>query len=249
MIKLKINNAKTFIPLSISKGTQEQRMQKARLLNLAFYDNLQECIRNNEIAPRTFINKLNSTIGTRLGINIIGTESKKDSCLSYCFNSKATSIGYTIGLPLTFYSDRIHKNNAQTFLKETQNLLNEAFNPKILRRFVKLINKGYDIKSIINFYKNNIAQTAVLNKKDLDTFLDKKSNTEKIDILQFFRYKLLSEKNTLEATKQIDKRIEKHNNLRYEHHENYYNLEKYQFDSKFGTINQILSDFIQLERN
>lgn len=249
MIRLKINSTKNFIPLSISKGTSEQRMQKARLLNLAFYDNLQNSIRNNEIAPKTFINRLNSTIGTKLGISISETQNKNESYTSYCFNEKGKSTGYVLGLPLAFYTRNIHKNNAQTFLKETQNLLNEAFNPKIFQRFVTLVNKGYDVKSIVNFYTDNISQTAILKEEDLKNFLENKPNSEKIDTLQFMRYKLLSEKNTQIASKQINNRIEKHNNFKYEHPENYYNLEKYQYNNKLEIINTLISNSIKLERN
>ena len=51
MIRYGINRTKAFIPLKISQGTTEQRFQKARLFNLKFYDELQDCIKDKEIAP------------------------------------------------------------------------------------------------------------------------------------------------------------------------------------------------------
>jgi hypothetical protein len=38
MLKIKINQAKTYLPLKMAKGTMADRMQKARLLNLKFYE-------------------------------------------------------------------------------------------------------------------------------------------------------------------------------------------------------------------
>ena len=250
MIKFKINHSKNFVPLSIAKGSQEQRMQKACSYNLAFYDNIQDCIRKNEIAPRTFINKLNSTIGAKLGINIINVEKQKDAQTSYYFNDKCKSIGYAIELPKSSFSNNnIHKNSARTFLIECQNMLNEAFNPKILQRYVVLFNKGYDITSIKNFYKNNISQTAELKAENLEKFLENKSNTEKIDSLQFIRYKLMSEKNSTEAIEQIDKRIEKHNNFKFVNSSDYYDNKKYQFDEKIEILNKALLNTIKNERS
>lgn len=249
MITYKINHAKSTIPLAISKGTTAQRMQKARVLNLAFYDKLQGAIKNNQIAPRTFVSKLRSIIGAKPGIYISEVDSNKNCYTNYCFDAKAKSLGYTIGLPWTDHTQNIHKNNAAFFLKQTQNLLNELFNPKIFSRFIALANSGENIDSILSFYDTNLSQKANLEPEILDKFLENKSNKQKINTLQFLRYKLLSEQNTTQASYQIDKRIEKHNGFRYQRPENYYDMEQYHYENKLRILNENLAEVLQNERN
>lgn len=249
MVQIKINHAKSFLPLSISSGNVTQRMQKARLFNLKFYDNLQDCIRNNEIAPGTFIKTLRAVLGSKTKIDILPVSSKEESYMSYCLDGKGVSNGYMLGLPLAFYTEKIHKNSALTFLNETQNMFNEIFNPKIFQRFAILMNKHYDAKSIVKFYKEKVSQTAKLTPEDLETFLNGKKNQEKINSLQFMRYKLLSEKNTAEAKYQIDRRIERYNNFKYVRNDDYYDLDKYQFEAKLELIQNKLVEVIKLERN
>lgn len=249
MVRLRIDKAKTFIPSSIAKGSTSARMQKARAINLAFYDKLQYEIKNNEIAPRTFTQTLKSLIGGKIGIRVIETTDKNDSFTSCCFNEKAKSIGYVISLPFNYYTKKINHNYAKTFLNKTQELLNLAINPKILKRYVAIINKGYDIKGLEKFYNENLANESVLSPNALNGFLKEKSNAEKIDLLQLMRYKLLSEQNTTQASFQIDKRIEKHNRIKFIRSDNYYDLEKYQFDTKLNILNEKLLEVINAERN
>lgn len=88
----------------------------------------------------------------------------------------------------------------------------------------------------MEFYKKNITKTSTLTTEALNKFLEKKSNEEKINTLQFLRYKLLSEINTANATYQIDRRIEKHNNLIYKVSPDYYNLDKYHYEEKKNLV-------------
>lgn len=248
---IKINYVKSNLPLSITKGNVEQRMQKARLFNLKFYDELQGCIKNNEIAPKTFARKLQEVAGYKFGINILPAKSSDNVKMSYSLNyglKKVEQKGYSLNLPMVFYNEKIHKSSAPKFLKETQNLFNELFNPKIRSRFIALFNKGYDIKSVMKFYESNLTKEAKLTPENLEKFLDGKSAQEKIETLQFCRYKLMSEKNTAQAAYRIDGHIQRHNNLTYVRPDGYYSLDKYQYDEKINTLNSKLAEIIQAER-
>lgn len=248
-MKLKIDHTKSCLPILTSSGDVAQRMQKARLLNLKFYDNLQDHIRNNEIAPKTFVKTLRDTVGAKLGVFISSVESKENAYCAYFIDEKAKVKGFVLGMPLAFHTDRVHKNSAQTFLKQTQNLFNEVFNPKILQRFVTLLNKHYNVKAMLEFYKENVSQTAKLTPESLASFLEGKKNQEVINSLQFMRYKLLSEKNTALAKYQIDKRIERHNNIQYVMKEDHYSLDKYHFDEKLKLLEDKIEQAIIFERN
>lgn len=248
MNKFKINNAKTFLPLNVAKGTVEQRMQKARLMNLKFFDNLQDSIRMKEITPAAFSRTLRKTAGAPIKIDIIQSQEYSPTALMYNYNQNGIANGFVLSLPHTFYTDKIHQNSALKFLKITQDFFNETFNPKIFTRFNTLLNKKYDLKSIFSFYSENVSSKNTLSKSALDKMLDGKKIEEKINILQFFRYKLLSEKNTTEAARNIEKRVERHNNLTYERPEGYFDIAKYQFDEKFKILNEKLSEVISLGR-
>ena len=246
MLNIKINHTKNFIPHKIAKGTSAERLQKARLFNLKFYDNLQYAIINNVIAPRTFVKTLNSITGSKIQADIYSSEK---GGLKYCFDMNAKSRGYALALPLVLFSDRIHKNSALTFLKVTQNLYNEALNPKFLQRFVTMVNKGYKVDKIMDFYSQNISGTNQLRPEVLEKFLNGKEVQEQIDTLQFLRYKLLSEKNTAQAMKQIEKRVEMYNELKYERSADYFNLDKYTFNNKFLLLESKLVKLIKSEQH
>ncbi len=245
MFKLKINHTKNFIPQKIAKGTTAERLQKARLFNIRFYDNLQEVIIDNQVAPRTFVRTLNGVTGSKIQADIYSSE-KGD--LKYCFDMNAKSKGYTLALPTVLFSDRIHKNSALTFLKVTQDLYNEAMNPKFLQRFVLMARKGYNTSKAVDFYSKNVNGVNKLTSDKLEAFLSGKRVQEQIDTLQFLRYRLQSEQNTTQAMKQIEKRVEMHNGLKYERRDDYFNLDKYHFEEKFSILESKLAKLLEAKR-
>lgn len=250
MSTVNVNYAKLNLPLSITKGNVEQRMQKARLLNLKFYDELQGCIKNDKIDPKAFVRKLQRVAGHKFGIDILPILDKKQRSDRLSYNLEEVGHkGYTLTLPMVFYNEKIHKSSALVFLKETQNLFNELFNPKIYSRFMALFKNGYDIKSIIEFYKSNLAKKAELTSENLEKFLDGKSLQEKIETLQYCRYKLMSEKNTAQASFKIDEKIQHYNTLQYIRPEGFYSLDKYKYDEKILILNNKLAEIIQNKRN
>ena len=153
-----------------------------------------------------------------------------------------------LSLPLN-KNNRIHNNFARTFLEKNQDLLNYVFNPKILKRITTIFNKGYNTKTLENFYNKNISKETILTLEALNNYLNGKSNKEKIDLLQFMRYKLLSEQNTAEATFYIDKKIEKYNGFKYIRPKAYYDISKYQYNEKLNILNECLAKIIQEERS
>ena len=233
----------------MTKGTAESRFQKARLLNLRFYDNLQEHIKNDMVAPRTFCKTLKDTLGAKnFGLDIMEENNINQGKLMYAFDHKAESRGYLLSLPLTLFNEKIHKNSCKTFLHRTQTLFNELFNPKIFCRYISLVNKNRNIKTIMNFYGKNISETNTLTQETLNKFIEKVPSKAKVDVLQLFRYKLLSEQNTHRASNQIDKKIQHYNNFTYVRPEGFYNLDKYKYDEKFEIINKKLLDTIKKHR-
>lgn len=225
MIKFKINYQKSHLPQSIIKGTTEQRLQTARLMNLKFFDELQDSFNNREVKPAAFKRTLKSTIGYKpIKINVFNSCSLKNAQATHVLNPKGIAEGYDLEIPHKYYNNTVPLSSARIFLQETQNLFEELFNPKFFKRFISLQNKGYNLKELTNFYQTNIHKTQKLNSKTLDKFLQEKPVTEQIDTLQFFRYQLQKEQNRCNGLKGIEKRIEKHTGLQQIHTTIFLNL-------------------------
>lgn len=248
MNTFKINHTKTFLPLNVAKGTVEQRMQKARLMNLRFFDNLQDVIHKREIKPTAFSRTLKETTKAPIKIEIIQAIQDVPEALLYNYDKNLSANGYVLSLPHTLYTEKIPQSSALKFLNVSQNFYNEIFNPKIFTRFNTLLNKKYDAKAIISFYRENISSTNSLSKESLEKMLKGKTSEEKINTLQFFRYKLLSEKNTAEAARNLEKSVEKYDHLKFERPAGYFDTTKYQFEEKFKILNDKLSEIIASER-
>ena len=70
MLKFRIDYPKTYVPLSMAKGSTEQRLHLAQLMNLRFFDNLQDSFKGCEVKPGTFKKVLVETVGHPIKIDI-----------------------------------------------------------------------------------------------------------------------------------------------------------------------------------
>lgn len=249
MLKFRIDYPKTYVPLSMAKGSTEQRLHLARLMNLRFFDNLQDSFKGREVKPGTFKKVLRETIGYPIKVDIAESSNPRAGKMHHVLlGAKAVSRGYTIALPLTDYYKNIHQSSSLIFLQETQKFFEEILNPKFFKRFITMLGKGYNMKEITEFYQANIQNTQKLTAKSLDKFLQNKPTAQKIDILQFFRYQLMKEQNNCAGIKGIEGRIAKYQGLKYNHTEGFYSFKEHDFDEKFALIESRLKHIIQSER-
>lgn len=248
MVKLKIDYPKTFAPLSMAKGSTEQRLQLARLMNLRFYDNLQDVIKDKEVKPGTFKKVLKQTIGLPIRVDVVESRNPKAGRVLHILKGDGVASGYSIELPFTDYYKRIHQSSALIFLQETQKFFEEVLNPKFFKRFITMLGKGYDMKGITEFYQNNITNTQKLTAKSLDKFLQNKSAIQQIDILQFFRYQLLKEQNQCVGIKGIERGIARHTGLKYIHNDEFYQFKDNDFAEKFALLESRIKHLIRTER-
>lgn len=249
MIKFRIDYPKTHVPLSMAKGSTEQRLHLARLMNLRFYDNLQDYIKNKEVKPGTFKKVLRDTVGYPIRIDIAESLNPKSGEMHHVLvSNKGISRGYSIALPMTDYYKNIHQSTSLIFLQETQKFFEEILNPKFFKRFLTLLAKGYDMKSLTEFYQKNIQGTQKLTAKSLDRFLQNKPASQQIDTLQFFRYQLMKEQNNCAGIKGIEGRIAKYQGLKYQHSADFYSFKDHDFDEKFALLESRLKHLISSER-
>lgn len=127
-----------------------------------------------------------------------------------------------------------------------EKFFNEICNPKFLARNIYINNHIKDTKAVIDFYAQNISGKNVLTKESLENFLQNRKADDKINILQFFRYNLFSERNTKQAEPQIDKQFEKLDNITYVNKK--YDLQDFSFDEKIALLCEQLKSVIQAER-
>lgn len=249
-MNLTINRKKMFLPLKKVKGSAEQRLQRARELNLQFYDNLQKEFVDGKVTPGKFRSVLSHTAGKRLNIILENSFFSRTPLFSHaCHTKKKSGIfqAYSMTIPRTdTLTDLIDRNSAPTFLKATQGFFNEILNPKFFTRGVALMVKSKAAQAQGIFYEKNIAGKNKLSEKRLDNLLKRTPQKNKIDMLQFFRYSLLSEKNTKEAEPQIDQSIAKSVKMTIINRR--YNLEDYKYDEKLALLNKKLAELLAEER-
>lgn len=246
MTNFTINKIRTSLPLSVLKGTQQERLQKAVSLNLQFYKNLHDKFVEREVKTSKFKTALKETAGGKIGVEVLNAEDSFHSRLSLLLGAKKKIRGYVLYLPHNIWGECIRQSLAQNFLKITQSFFNEICNPKFLARNIHINNHIQDSKEVWDFYSQNIAGKNVLTKESLDNFLQNKKADDKINILQFFRYNLLSERNVKQAEPQIDAQIEKLDNITYVNKK--YDSKDFGFEEKLALLCENLKKVLQAER-
>ena len=245
MTKFTINKIRTSLPLSAIKGTQQERLQKAIGLNLQFYEKLHDKFVQREVKTSKFKTALKDAAGGKIGVEVFNT-TDSNSRLSLLLGAKNKIRGFGLSLPHNIWGECIRQSSAKNFLKITQSFFNEICNPKILARNIYINNHIKDTKAVIDFYAQNISGKNVLTQESLDNFLQNRKADDKINILQFLRYNLYSERNTKQAEPQIDKQFEKLDNITYVNKK--YDLKDFYFDEKLALLCEQLKSVIQAER-
>ncbi len=244
---IKINKPKTFLPLSIAKGTTEERFAKATQSNLKFYKDLSYDFKDREVGLPTFKRSLREATGNRINIQTFANEEDLTTSVSSSYWGKTNKYsGYTLKLPVRIWTDKVQQRTAPLFLNETQNFFSYIFNPKFLARKISMLNKGHDVAGADDFFKSNLSGAQKLGKEALETFLEDKSNAEQINILQALRYDLMLEKSTKSAQFAIDKQIEKIEHVKMLGKN--YDLSQFNYDEKLQVLNNKLASVLQEAR-
>lgn len=249
MMNIKIDGKRMFMPLKKAKGTTEQRLQRARELNLQFYDNLQKEFVDRKVTPAKFKSTISKTAGKSFDIDIENPNKHVTPPFSHCAGKSGGEKldSYLFTIPRSaYFEDTINRSSAPTFLKITQQFFNEIMNPKFFKRAVALMNKSKTANVQMEFYEKNIAGKNELTEKRLDNLLKRTPAKIKVDTLQLFRYKLLSEQNIAKAEPQIDRSIAKADKLFFQNKN--YDLNEYKYDEKLALLNKKLAETLSSQR-
>lgn len=250
-MKVSLDSKKMFLPLKKVKGTAQQRMQKARNLNLAFYEALLPQFVDRKITPAKFKTTISKTAGKAFNIGIENSLTSALPAFSYTLSGKgkkgAAIDGYLFSIPKTgMFEETISKGSAANFLKVTQRLFNEITNPKFLKRALSIDAKSRGCSKQLAFYEENITGKNSLQEKLLDKLLKSTPEKIKIDVLQLFRYKLMSEHNIRLIKPQLDKMTAKADNITFVNKN--YDLSGYKFEEKMNLLNRKLAELLSIER-
>lgn len=244
---IKINKPKTFLPLSIAKGTTEERFAKATQSNLKFYKDLSYDFKGREMKLATFKRNLREATDNRIHIQTDANEDNLASSVTTSYWGRTNKFsGYTLKIPVRLWTDKVQQRTSPIFLNETQNFFSYIFNPKILTRKIAMSNKKHDFAGAEKFFKSNLSGAQKLDKEALNTLLVDKNYAERINILQTLRYDLMLEKSTKSAQFAIDKQIEKVEHVKMLGKN--YDLSKFNYDEKLQVLNDKLASVLQKAR-
>ena len=243
-MKIRINNKFTYLPLAKSKGTTEQRLQKATDMNLKFFKGLKYDFKDREIKPMEIKRNLWDVIGKKLTINLMPIPYANDVNITHSVAYGRQSKGYTLSYPYDSLWEKptIFQSKTPNILRQTQLFFTEILNPKFFRRKVSMMNQGQDCIGTMGFFKENIHNSQKLEPKKLDRFLQDKNVLEKINTLQMFRYDLMAEKNLHGAEPLLDRQVAKFESLRFD--ASRYDMNKFNYEEKLQILNDKLKEVL-----
>lgn len=247
------------LPYKTVKGSETLRHQKACKFTDKIINNLSGQLDNEGISLSKFARKLGKLLPKKLSFFVKKNSfADAEASLSRVYNEKDKIATYYLGITPN-KNKKITRLEITTIAHEMQHLADALFNPKALSREQCVTQKGLDTKKILNFYSNKIYNLENFNgKKDknkiIKTLRNKTKNIlkgfsakDKINILQYMRYSLSSEKNAYTTEYKWAKKLNKKNIPIYEDSLNNYNKE-YMFNEKLMLLKNMAFELIKKER-
>ncbi len=208
----------TLLPFAKTKGSVEQRLQRATEMNLRFYKNLKyDFDSTHQITSAKFRRNLLDTVGSKLSIKVSPNFERKNVAIGVAINPKDIVKGYSLLYPKDRLTGKniVGQSQAPLFLQVTQHFFTRLFNPKMNARIVHILNGKHGYAETMKFYDENIKDAKELKPEKLDNFLAGKSPSGVINILQLYRYKLISDINAKNAEPLINREIAKVEHIQY----------------------------------
>lgn len=240
-MKFNIDYNKTFLPHSVIRGSQAERFAKAREMNDKLRIKLNKVFDGGktEITIPRFkqeISRLTGKKGGQMPIEVCIVD--KGSDLRHSSFGKATLEGYAFKLPGSLMENTITKGHFYTLLHRTQNFFDELFNPKILKRALIINHKNRANHNEFDFIQNVLLAKNELKEKDLNKILQGRTAATKINVLQYFRYKLLGKINENQYMQEMRKKLKM----------NEADFSAFHLDEKIKMVSDKLRDIIGKER-
>ncbi len=247
------------LPYKTVQGSFELRQQKAEQFTHKFVNNISGKIFDNGMS----LSQLGRAVKAFVPKNIKVFIKKNNDVDSIAqLNRTFTKNNWIVNQSLEMVPNKNKKidvSHLPTIAHEIRHLADSLYHPKILSREQKLAKANLDTDKFYNFYDNEIYVTEIEGGKNLNKLImkDIKHKTEKvlrgystrdkINMLQYMRYSLISEYNAYKDEYKLAKKLYKKNQPVFEDV-----LEDqtkgYMFNEKIKLLKSMIQELITKER-
>ena len=197
---IRINHAKTHLPLSKIKGTPQARLNKAIKMSDNFFENVKGCFGYQNISTGIMTNIFKKSLNSEIEVNVfeLPRAINKSSTNLDIHGINSETIGYNVFLPTGPDRKHVEKSSIKLIMKEAFGIFYKVTNPKVIQREINLLNKRYDLKEFTSLAKEKALSPKKMEEIDIDKLLVGKEVQEKIDLLQALRNYLKQKFYTME---------------------------------------------------
>lgn len=247
------------LPYQAVRGSFETRQNKAAQFTHKVINHLSGQLDTKGVSFSRFGREISKVMPENLAVFV---KKNKDSESFAQLNRIFTKDNFIVKQSLEFIPNekgKLDVTHLPSIGHEVRHLADSLYHPKILSREQLLAKKGLDTDKFYNFYDNDVYVQEMEGGKKLkkEIIKDIKCKTkkaikgytseDKVNLLQFIRYSLISEKNAYKEEEKLAKKLFKKNKPVYE--ESLQNQTKeYMFDEKIKLFHDMIAEIIKEER-
>lgn len=249
-MNIKINHLMTHLPLSVTRGTVQERLASTIQRNDRTFEGLKGCFEYGEMKKGIFKDILKKNSSKEISLQIEDSPNITASTayfLNATPNRAKTIEGYIMRVPVDRYNFKIEKKSIKSLMQEAFTYFYTISNPKLIARDIKVLNKGYDTKELSKILDERTFSTKGVSEIEIDRILAGRSAQEKIDLLQNTRYywqQCLANVETSVTYQVRNNKFVKLKKLRKEHKK----YEEFNLPQKIALIEEKLASVIKNER-
>ncbi len=240
------------------QGSPDGRYKYAQKLTADFYNSVKDEFGTYDV-KLSKIKKLYLKLlppQKRIEVSGLGNNINATGRVMIGSNKKGNVEGYFVQIKPNAITKALSLQEFGTLMHETDHLFSYFTNPKYTQRVIEMTIKGYRNKKYHQFFDKELQSAKKQNRKDLIPVLTKKlekyfknkTNDEKINTLQDFRYRLINERNAYNTGNFYQNAIEEYHPNVLSQKTEPINTKKFYFDEKIELISKMLKNTIQEER-
>lgn len=247
------------IPYKYVKGSEFQRYQRACQFTNKIVSNISGTLQSEGVSLSKFSRNLHKLLPKNLKLSVKKHNLPESiASLNRIFADNNYLVRHSFELSPN-KKGRIDILNLPTIAHEIQHLGDSLFQPKIMARDQILAKKDLDSDKFCKFFENEVyvpeAYRGKRDKRFIIRIIEHKTKkilkglptSDKVDLLQYMRYNLMSEKNAFNASRKCAKNLFKKNIPVYEDELSDFNKD-YLFDEKISLFKNMAYKLIKKER-
>lgn len=240
------------------QGSPNERYHYAQKLTADFYDLAKDEFGTYDVKLSKIKKLYLKLLSPHKRIEVSGLENNTNATgrVMIGANKKGNVEGYFIQIKPNAITKGLSLQEFGTLMHETDHLFSYFTNPKYTQRVIKMTINGYRNKKYHQFFDKELQSAKKQNRKDLisvltkklDKYFKNKTNDEKINTLQDFRYRLINERNAYNTGNFYQNAIEEYHPKVLSQKTEPINIKNFYFDEKIEIISKMLKNTIQEER-